>query len=174
MAGHRLCSLSFIKLTKKRRFTGKRIIKMASRGKKSAASTQVPALKPVSTSTRLSAPLHMSDAEISVWAQVVNDQPAASFTDTHIPLLEQYCRHVVQSRVIAEMIRAFDSAWANDDDGLKRYDKMLAMQEREGRAASSLATRLRITRQAIDQQTAARAQINAPKGRKPWELAIDG
>ena len=110
---------------------------------------------------------------MSVWSQVVNDQPAASFTATHSPMLEQYCRHVVQSRVIAEMIVSFDAAWANDDDGLKRYDKLLAMNEREGRAASSLATRLRITRQAIDQQTVARSQLNAPKGRKPWELALD-
>ena len=89
-------------------------------------------------------------------------------------MLEQYCRHVVQSRVIADMICSFDAAWANDDEGLKRYDKLLGMQEREGRAASSLATRLRITRQAIDQQTVARSQINAPKGRKPWELSIEG
>jgi len=116
----------------------------------------------------------MSDAEIAVWAQVINDQPAASFTPTHVPMLEQYCRHVVQSRVIADMILNFDQSWANNDEGLKRYDKLLQMQEREGRAASSLATRLRITRQAIDQQTVARSQINAPKSRKPWELAIEG
>lgn len=148
---------------------------MATRGRKSAASSQISAslIAPVGVSKRLAAPAHMSDAEMSVWAQVVNDQPAASFTATHSPMLEQYCRHVVQARVIADMIFNFDSAWANDDEGLKRYDKLLAMQEREGRAASSLATRLRITRQAIDQQTVARSQINAPKGRKPWEISMD-
>jgi len=149
---------------------------MASRGRKSAAASQVAQklIAPIGASVRLSAPGHLSDAEISVWVQVVNDQPAASFTPTHIPLLEQYCRHVVQARLMAEMILNFDQSWINDDDGLKRYDKLLKMQEREGRAASSLATRLRITRQAIDQQTVARAQINAPKSRKPWELAIEG
>lgn len=149
---------------------------MAARGRKSAASTQIaaPLKASIGVSQRLAAPLHMSDAEMAVWLQVVNDQPAASFTATHSPMLEQYCRHVVQARVIADMICAFDAAWANDDDGLKRYDKLLAMQEREGRAASSLATRLRITRQAVDQQTIARAQNNAPKGRKPWELTVEG
>ena len=30
-----------------------------------------------------------------------------------------------------------------------KYDKLLAMQEREGRALSSLATRMRITQQAL-------------------------
>jgi hypothetical protein len=147
---------------------------MATRGRKSSASLQVAGLSAsIGVCQRLAPPLHMSDAEIVVWLQVVNDQPAASFTATHSPMLEQYCRHIVQARVIADMICAFDAAWANDDDGLKRYDKLLAMQEREGRAASSLATRLRITRQAIDQQTIARSQINAPKGRKPWEVVSE-
>ena len=64
----------------------------------------------------------------------------------------------------------FDRAWFADDDGLKRYDRLLAMAERESRAASSLATRLRITRQAIDQQTVARSIKNQSKAKKPWEL----
>ena len=147
---------------------------MATRGRKSSASLQVAGLGPsIGVSQRLSAPAYMSDAEISVWVQVVNDQPASSFTPTHSPMLEQYCRHIVQARIIADMIVNFDHSWANDDEGLKRYDKLLAMQEREGRAASSLATRLRITRQAIDQQTVARTIKNQSKSRKPWELALD-
>ena len=83
-----------------------------------------------------------------------------------------YCRHVVLSRVLADEILNFDRAWLADDDGLKRYDRLLAMHERESRAASSAATRLRITRQAIDQQTVARSIINAPKAKKPWEIEV--
>jgi len=144
------------------------------RGRKSAASLAAVALQaPAVSSQRLAAPTHLSDAEQSVWAQVVNDQPASAFTDTYAPLLELYCRHVVHSRILADELANFDRAWLADEEGLKRYDRLLAMNEREGRAASSLATRLRITRQAIDQQTVARSQINAPKGRKPWELAIN-
>ena len=112
----------------------------------------------------------MTDAEMAIWKQVVEDQPASAFTPTHAPLLELYARHVVQARIIADELLNFDRAWLADDDGLKRYDRLLAMQERESRAASSLATRLRITRQAVDQQTIARAMLNAPKERKPWEL----
>jgi hypothetical protein len=142
------------------------------RGRQSQAAVEVAGLvAPVVKSERLDCPTHLSDAERAVWLQVVNDQPATAFTETHVPLLEMYCRHVVQARVIADQIIAFDQAWLNNDDGLDRYDKLLKMQEREGRAASSLATRLRITRQAIDQQTVARSIINQPKARKPWELA---
>ena len=144
---------------------------MAQRGRKSAASIAVRAA-PTLSDSRLPAPLHMSDAEQAVWVDVVNDQPANAFSPTHGPLLEMYCRHVVLSRVLADEILNFDRAWIADDDGLKRYDRLLAMHERESRAASSAATRLRITRQAIDQQTVARSIINAPKAKKPWEIDI--
>jgi hypothetical protein len=142
---------------------------MAARGRKSAASVGI-VKQETTKESRLLPPLHMTDAERSVWVSLVNDQPANSFTQTHAPLIEIYCRHVVNSRILADEIINFNRAWLADDEGLKRYDKLLAMSEREGRAASSLATRLRITRQAVDQQTIARALVNSPKTQKPWEI----
>lgn len=143
--------------------------------RKSAAALAVaPVAGPLEVK-RLVAPAHLSEAERAIWVEVVNDQPADAFTVTHAPLLELYCRHIVQARVLADELANFDRAWLADDEGLKRYDRLLAMAEREGRAASSLATRLRITRQAIDQQTVARGLLNQPKSRKPWELpAVEG
>lgn len=148
---------------------------MAQRGRKSAAELAVASVvAPVTSEARLAAPVHLSDAEREVWSQVVNDQPASAFTPTHSPLLEQYCRHIVQARLLADEILNFDRAWLADDDGLKRYDRLLAMQEREGRAASSLATRLRITRQATaDPKTVGRANRNQARARKPWEIVND-
>jgi hypothetical protein len=144
---------------------------MAKPGRQSAASLTVSRGVAISSEKRLPAPLHLSDAEIGVWNEVVSDQPANAFTATHAPILEMYCRHVVNNRVLADELLNFDRSWLADDDGLKRYDKLLAMSERESRAASSLATRLRITRQAIDQQTVARSLNNQAKTKKPWELA---
>lgn len=105
-----------------------------------------------------------------MWSDVVNDQPAAAFSIVHTGLLESYCRHVAQSRILADALLAFEPEWLNDDDGLKRYDKLLAMHERETRALSSAATRLRITRQAIDHNTAGNLLKNQSKTKKPWEL----
>lgn len=148
---------------------------MGTRGRTSTAEMTVAAqVASVSSAGRLHAPMHLTDAERSVWGEVVNDQPASAFTPVHGPLLEQYCRHIVQARLIADEIMNFDRAWLADDDGLKRYDRLLAMQEREGRAASSLATRLRITRQATaDPKTVGRANTRQAKSRKPWELVED-
>lgn len=127
---------------------------------------------PLSSVNRLGAPLHLSDAERSVWFEVVNDQPAEAFSITHAPLLELYCRHIVQARILADELSNFDRAWMADDDGLKRYDRLLTMAERESRAASSLATRLRITRQAVEHPTTVGRSLAAQsKKKKPWELA---
>lgn len=126
---------------------------------------------PVAVSQRLPAPAHISEAELAVWTEVVNDQPADAFSPTHAPLLELYCRHIVQARVLAEELANFDRTWLTRDDGLKRYDQLLGMAEREGRAASSLATRLRITRQAVEHPTTVgRGLARQAKTRKPWEL----
>lgn len=149
---------------------------MATRGRKSAASIGVAGLATsVNSVQRLAAPRHMSDAEQAIWCEVVNDQPASAFTPTHGPLLELYCRHIVHARILADELTNFDRAWMADDDGLKRYDRLLAMSERESRAASSLATRLRITRQAVEHpNTVGVSLANQSKSRKPWELAIEG
>jgi len=125
---------------------------MAIRGRKSSASLTVKT-PDIGVSKRLPARPTLSDAQIAVWAEVVNDQPASAFTATHAPMLEMYCRHVVNNRIIADELVNFDRTWLADDEGLKRYDTLLRIAERESRAASSMATRLRITRQAVDHPT---------------------
>lgn len=145
---------------------------MAQRGRKSAASLEIAGMSAPVLTSRLLPPVHVSDAERCVWLEVVGDQPADSFTPTHSPLLELYCRHIVQARVLADELANFDRAWMADDEGLKRYDRLLGMAERESRAASSLATRLRITRQAVEHPTTVgRGLKNQSRARKPWELA---
>lgn len=145
---------------------------MAQRGRKSAAEVAVVAQVGLVTSERRLTPsLHLSDAEQLIWARLINDNPASAFTETHRDMLEQYCQHVVQAQLLADEIQNFDRSWLADDDGLKRYDRMLAMREREVRSASSLATRLRITRQATaDPKTVGRANAGKARSKKPWEI----
>ena len=148
---------------------------MAQRGRKSAASLAVAAqVAPVISTGRLMPSAHLSAAEQSVWARMIGDHPASAFTEMHRDLLDLYCQHVTQAQVLADEIQAFDRAWLADDDGLKRYDRLLAMREREVRSASSLATRLRITRQATaDPKTVGRANSSLGRSRKPWELTLE-
>src|SRR5574337_89588 len=137
---------------------------------KSAASLEVSVRQAPGVAVRLQAPLHVSEAERAVWLQVVNDLPADTFTPTHEPLLELYCRHVVNARILADETANFQREWLADPEGLKRYDRLLAMAERESRAASAIATRLRITRQSVYASTAGRRQENSKHSHKPWEI----
>lgn len=142
---------------------------MRQRGRKSVASLAV--AQTAIGVERLPAPVHLSDAERVVWADTVNDQPAEAFTPVYAPMLELYCRHVVRSRILADEIDNFDRSWLADEDGLKRYDRLLGMAEREARAANALARSLRITRQSVVHPgVAGTAHAKHARSRKPWEL----
>lgn len=144
---------------------------MAKRGRRSSSDLALP-VQPLAVDKRIQSPVNLSEAEKQVWDELVGDNPASAFTQTHAPLMEMYCRHVVNNRVISEELLEFDRAWLADDEGLKRYDTLLKIAERESRAASSLATRLRITRQAVEHRyTAGNKQSGMVRSRKPWELA---
>lgn len=72
--------------------------------------------------------------------------------ETH-GMLTQYCRHVVAARRVAQLISKAEKSKTLD---LEEYDRLLKMQEREGRAISSLSTRMRISQQATVRADAAR------------------
>lgn len=78
-------------------------------------------------------------------------------------MLAQYCRHVVSSRHIAKLIYDLETKKGGFDVG--EYDQLLKMQEREGRALSSLATRMRMTQQA----TFDKSKTKPKEAKKLWE-----
>lgn len=135
---------------------------MAKRGRISAAALEIQA-RPIEVVERLRAPHDLNDEETEVWAAVVDSEPADWFSAATVPILAQYCRHVVQARRIAEMI---EQATADPELPLSAYDRLLKIQERESRAIASLATKMRITQQAT---TNHRGNKQKTAARKPWE-----
>lgn len=136
---------------------------MSKPGRQSAASL---AVAQVSTDTRIAPPVGLSAPEKAVWVCVVNSRPADWFGDHNIADLKQYCRHAVQADIIAARIAEFDPGWLADDDGLKRYDKLLAMQDRETKVINAVARSLRLTNQSLIR---AEKSVKGRSGRKPWE-----
>lgn len=118
---------------------------MGTRGRESAASLTVIGLGGIESVRRPDPPGELTQEQAGEWQAVVNRLPADWFPRETLPLLAQYCRHVVASRHIAQLI---DEAESGDSLDLDKYDMLLRMQEREGRALSSLATRMRLTQQA--------------------------
>jgi chaperone required for assembly of F1-ATPase len=117
---------------------------MKTRGRDSAASQEIAAIAPVDAVQRPDAPYDLTDEQSEEWWAVVNRMPADWFTRETHGLLAQYCRHVVSARHVAQLIAKAEKAKTLDID---EYNQLLIMQEREGRALSSLATRMRISQQ---------------------------
>lgn len=107
-------------------------------------------------------PAELSDEQAVEWRTVVNRLPADWFpAETH-GLLTQYCRHVVAARRVAHLVSQAESG---DEFDVREYDLLLKMQEREGRALSSLATRMRISQQATYDEK----KKKPAGGKRPWE-----
>ncbi len=134
---------------------------MGTRGRVSAAALAVPPPEHAERVQRPDAPYDLTDEQTEEWWAVVNRLPADWFPRETHAILSQYCRHVVAARRLAQLVAAEEAGELE----LDRYDQLLRMQEREGRALSSLATRLRIT-----QQATLSAKAKKPtQVRKPWE-----
>jgi hypothetical protein len=87
----------------------------------------------------------LTSEQAAEWVAVVNRLPADWFQRETHGLLVAYCRHVVAARRVAQLIATCEAAEGFNVD---EYDKLLKMQEREGRSISSLATRMRISQHA--------------------------
>lgn len=110
--------------------------------------------------------MDLTPEQKSEWVAVTNRLPADWFQRENLPLLSQYCRHVVAARRVASLIEECEQG---DSFDIEHYDRLLKMQEREGRALSALATRMRITQQSTYDKSKKRPTVS----RKPWHLESD-
>lgn len=131
---------------------------MGTRGRKSSAALAVSNPDVIEAVQRPDAPYDLTDEQSEEWWAVVNRMPADWFPRETHGMLSQYCRHVVAARRVAQLVSSEESKAEIDVDV---YDRLLKMQEREGRAISSLATRMRISQQAT---------VRAEGAKKPKEI----
>lgn len=113
---------------------------MKTRGRDSSASLEVAKIANINAVQRPDAPYDLSQEETEVWWTVVNSKPADWFPPSTHGLLKSYCRHAANADRIA---RSLNDAWKAPEQDVGLLDKLSAMHERESRAMSSLATRMR-------------------------------
>lgn len=146
------------------------------RGRVSTAALSVISSGGIETIRRPSPPSDLSEEQAAEWKAVVNRLPADWFPRETHAMLAAYCRHVVSARRVAEMIQLLEADL--DSEVHKGVDKvvvmlkaaetldmLLRMQEREGRAMSSLATRMRLSQQT----TYDKSRKKPAAGKKPWQ-----
>lgn len=115
-------------------------------------------------------PPELTDAQATVWRDVVGSLPSDWLTRAAHPILVAYCRHVCRARLLEMQIARFEIEWTDIDGGLERLERLLAIAERETRALTACARALRLTPQAqMHPRTAGRAISNLPVGPRPWD-----
>lgn len=134
---------------------------MRKRGRKSSAELSV---IPIGIDThRPDPPADLTASQADIWRATVGSLPGGWIHAPQEPLLAAYCRHVDAGNWISAMINAADFEAME----LSHLDKLLRMRERETRASSALATRMRLTQQSkMHPRTAGRASDNT---RRPWD-----
>lgn len=137
---------------------------MGNRGRTSGAALSVVSAAggAVSVVRRPAPPAELTEEQAQEWRAVVDRLPAEWFPRETHGLLAQYCRHVVAGRRIAQLIERLEDA---ETFNVEDYDRLLKMQEREGRALSSLATRMRISQHATYDKT----RKKPIEGARPWK-----
>lgn len=106
---------------------------------------------------------NLSDEHVTEWWAVVNRLPADWFPRETFGMLAQYCRHVITARRIGQLINESE---AQDPVDINDLEKLYRMQERESRAISSLATRMRISQQSSYDKQRSRGKV---RGKAPWD-----
>lgn len=142
---------------------------MGLRGPKSAAALTV---HPGGLQRRPDPPECLTEQQKATWIAVALTKPPDWFAADSFPLLVAYCKAIEAYGVVSAQIDAFDPEWLTTVEGLKRYDTLTIVREREARTLAMLATRMRLSQQSrMTERKAATADKAAGSGRKPWESA---
>lgn len=138
-------------------------------GRRSIAN--ITTLRPVITAPRMQKPPELQNEEAEIFLQIVNSEEAAWFSPSSTPLLVQYCRHVVQARRIAELL---EKHFGHSEPGWNLYADLLKQQRAESAALAQLATKLRISPQALRND---RGHLHSPAASEsrpvPWQETDD-
>jgi hypothetical protein len=115
------------------------------------------------------APAELTPEQSITWRAIVGQMPADFFTHGASPLLVVLCRHVSISRTVAGMLAAIEPVSLTDDKTLDRFEVLTKIHEREGRAISSLMTRLRLTPHSRYAARGAHTAAQSVSMPRPWE-----
>jgi len=125
--------------------------------------------------SRLAPVSGLSAVERNRWLAAVNSRPADWFGEEHAPMLLNYVRLLSVADTIADQLANFDPDWLNDEDGLRRYDRLNAAFTRTTGQIKTLAVTMRLTQQSVyNAKNAGTASSKGRRGPKPWQQTIEG
>jgi hypothetical protein len=144
---------------------------MRQHGKKSAAAVVAQmAVVDGGFGSRAEPPAGMPEVQAAIWRETVKGEPADFFnTATLRGLLQEYCRHKAVADEMSILIDEFDPTWLAEPKGMRRYEWLLKVRRVESKAASDIATKLRLTNLSRMRSRAAEPKIEIEGGEDdPW------
>ena len=134
-------------------------------GRKSLAQL---AIVPTSALAMLEPPESLTAPQVEVWKATVAARPADWFSSDTIPILVAYCKAVVEHDRVGALIDGFDTECLKleDEDALRRYDKLIRLQDRIGKSVVLYARSMRLTQQSRIRENAAGARPLTKA--RPW------
>ncbi len=138
------------------------------RGRKSKASLTVAPVKELRQIPE--PPEQLTPKQGGLWRTVMESSAGGFIEVEAYPVLIEYCRAAASGDMVASELDRFDPKWAQDDEGLQRWNKLLQIQDRAQGRVASLAVKLRLTPSSrVRPETAGRAERNH-SGKKPWQF----
>lgn len=132
--------------------------------RRSADALAVATIAKIDVVQRPDAPYDLTDEESAEWWAVVQRMPADWFPRESHGLLTQYCRHVVRSRRVAQLIGEMEKS---KDLDVKEYRDLIRTESDLSRAMALLATKMRMAQQSTYDATKTKPRTII--GKKPWE-----
>ena len=133
---------------------------MRQRGRKSAEESNVVEIDVAAL--RPAPPAHLCAEDAEVWRTTVAGMKPGWFGGEVWPLLELYCACTGIARTLAKEIAA-----SGPQD--PRFDKLVAMHERESALLVTLATKLRLSKQSSADSRTVKHDSGVVGLRKPWD-----
>ena len=132
-------------------------------GQRGRVSSAAVALRPVVLLERPGAPGHLGQDVAREWREIVAALPADHFPRETWPMLEAYCRHIICSRKVAALIEQLEGA--GDELNAREWQRLLSLQDRENRAISDLAMKMRLSQSSRQDK---KQPIPSSGVHKPW------
>ncbi len=145
---------------------------MASRGRKSAASLNVPAVGGAVLPFRggpRQPPVPLTPTQREVWRAVVDSPAGNMITPEAEPLLIAYCQTSERADQIRRVLDSMADEQLLTEGGFARFERYMAQAERTSRMLANLAMKLRIAPSARVHKESAGTISARPRGARPWE-----
>lgn len=120
--------------------------------------------------TAIEPPAELNEEQREEFSRIVASYPMDWFDNASLPLLLAFVRHNYEERRLGKVLSEFPTEMLRTEEGLAAYNKLSMNHERQSKAASTLATKMRLTQ--LSRYRADKV-VKKPAGAKLWEFSGD-